>query len=101
MIKGIQRQMVELRTDRSQFFERAYFVLRDTASTVSDMGNIVEEANRIIAGTYDAGKKNTETDEDKRRTVTVRRRRRIALFVSGFLCGGGIAALFVFLVNAV
>ena len=48
MLKGIQRQMVEVRTEKSRLFERAYFVLRDVGATGDCEKNIVEEANRII-----------------------------------------------------
>ena len=88
MLKGIQRQMVEMKTDKSKFFERAYFVLREGGTSGDDKKNIVDEANKIIEGVC------AEPDtKEKRREKRKRRRRRILLFAFGFLCGAGAAVL--------
>ena len=86
MLKGIQRQMVEVRTDKSSLFERAYFVLRDEALQRTNSRNIVDEANKIISVALEnAGEKG------KRSSKNANGRRRLALFAVGFLCGLGLA----------
>ena len=89
MLKGIQRRMVEVRTDKSGLFETAYFVLRDQAHE-EDARNIVDEAYKIISRALE------DTDTRGRRARRRKGRRRAALFAAGFLCGAGVAvSLFV------
>ena len=86
MLKGIQRQMVEVRTDKSSLFERAYFVLRDEALQSANSRNIVDEAYKIISATLEnAGEKGKGPSKKSNG------RRRLALFAVGFLCGLGLA----------
>ena len=90
MLKGVQRQMVEMRTDKSELFERAYFVLRENGvlGDGKEKKSIVDEANRIIEGVIgDADAK------EKRRDKKRRGRRRAAVFIAGLLCGAGLAAV--------
>ena len=89
MLKGIQRRMVEVRTDKSGLFETAYFVLRDQARGEDDR-NIVDEAYRIISYALE------DADVKERRAEKKKRRRKFAIFSAGFLCGAGVAvSLFV------
>lgn len=46
MLKGLNRSVIVVRTDRKSRFEAVYFVLKK--GTVSDKGDIIKEANRII-----------------------------------------------------
>ena len=57
MLKGIQRRMVEVRTDKSSLFETAYFVLRDETAGKTSERNIVDEAYKIISGTLGSRKR--------------------------------------------
>ena len=86
MLKGIQRQMVEVRTDKSSLFEKAYFVLRDEALQSANSRNIVDEANKIISVAL-------ENADEKVKGLSKKAtgRRRLALFAVGFLCGLGLA----------
>ena len=86
MLKGIQRQMVEVRTDKSSLFEKAYFVLRDEALQKANGRNIVDEAYKIISDALE----NAE-EKGKRQSKKGKGRRRLALFAMGFLCGLGLA----------
>ena len=75
MIKGAQKKMIVVKTNESRLFEEAYFVLRRDAD--GGGGNMVEEADRIIASC--GGKKG------KRRLPSAR---EVAFAAIGFLCGG-------------
>ncbi len=48
MIKGCQKEMVVFETEKSRFFERAYFILRPQ-NEIAPCEDLVSEANRIIA----------------------------------------------------
>jgi len=49
MIKGVQRKMIVVKTDNSNVFETAYFVLRsDSDKSKSDAMDMLSEANRIV-----------------------------------------------------
>ena len=47
MLKGLNRSVIVVRTDRKSRFEAVYFVLKKGA--VSDKVDIIKEANRIIS----------------------------------------------------
>ncbi len=50
MIKGSRRQMIVIRTGDSRYFDEAYFVLRrDLKQPDPAQGDILREANRILA----------------------------------------------------
>ena len=84
MLKGIQRRMVEVRTDKSGLFETAYFVLRDQARGEDDR-NIVDEAYKIISCALGGA------DCKGKRARRKKGARRAALFAAGFLCGAGVS----------
>ena len=49
MIKGVQRKMIVVKTDNSNVFETAYFVLRsDSDRSKGDTVDMLSEANRIV-----------------------------------------------------
>ncbi len=77
MLKGIQKNMIWVRTPESALFESAYFVLRPKRSTLSpDDGEMVREANRLVF----------EGDRPGPRRQTAKRRARRS-FLFGLLCG--------------
>ena len=52
ILKGIQRRMIIVKTDRSDIFEVAYLVLRNGIGNDSDScEDMLAEANRIVNGT--------------------------------------------------
>ena len=61
MIKGVQRKMIVVKTDNSNVFETAYFVLRsDSDKSKSDAIDMLTEANRIVNEGNDAKKSKKE-----------------------------------------
>lgn len=46
MLKGINRSVLVVRTDRSSKFEAVYFVMKK--SVPFDRGDVLKEANRIV-----------------------------------------------------
>ena len=94
MVKGIQRQMVIVRTTESEIFETAYFVLRADARIKSSGKSIISEANSIVSAVCKDGA--LERKAKRRKTWG-----RALLFVGGALSGalacGGVMALVGFL----
>ena len=85
MLKGVQREMVMVRTTDSHLFEMAYFVLRAGVDKEAEGGSLVSEANRIVSDIcFDAKLKRTE----KRK----HRRKRIVLFLCGLAAGVAIGS---------
>lgn len=61
MIKGVQRKMIVVKTDNSNVFETAYFVLRsDSDKSKSDAIDMLTEANRIVNEGNDTKKSKKE-----------------------------------------
>ena len=57
MIKGVQRKMIVVKTDNSNVFESAYFILRsDSDKSKSGALDMLSEATRIV----------NESDESKK-----------------------------------
>ena len=85
MVRGINRQIVVVKTEGSSAFEAAYFIVRtDIATPVSSRSEMMNEANRIIAdNSFSKKRKNAE------------RRARIKNGLPFFLCGGLLGMLFV------
>ncbi len=86
MLKGIQKEMVMIRTTDSRFFETAYFVLRPASDRECDRNTLVAEANRIVNDV--CGEKRAKSSEVKRR-----RRKNILLFLSGSTAGAVLVIL--------
>ena len=64
MIKGIQRKMIIVKTDRSKIFETAYFVLRaDLDDGASEANDLLSEANRIV---NEGSEKKSKKDKKRR-----------------------------------
>ena len=86
MVKGIQRQMVIVRTTESEIFETAYFVLRADAKIKNGQKSIIDEANGIVSAMCADGLR------EKRARV----RRRVAmilLFSCGAIAGSSLCML--------
>ena len=90
MVKGIQRQMVMVRTAESELFEMAYFVLRADAPTKSNDKGIVSEANSIARAVC-------EESSRSRRKKRSRGGGRILSFFIGVLFGALVLAAFIVL----
>ena len=80
MVKGIQRQMVMVRTSESNLFEMAYFVLRTDSDKTTDPRNMIDEANSIVRSVCADG---SHSKKEKRH----KKGGRIALFVAGMIFG--------------
>ena len=66
MIRGIQRQMIMVKTDKSSIFESACFLLRhDLTEPSANSSDMICEANRIIEENY-SSKKGKRTPKSKR-----------------------------------
>ena len=88
MIKGVQRKMIVVKTDNSNVFETAYFVLRsDSDKEKNDALNMLEEANRIV---------NEGNEEKKSKKEKKKRYGRFAafcIFWLGAIFGGSAAII--------
>ncbi len=91
MVKGIQKQMIMVRTEESSLFEAAYFILRDSVEerTGSD---IVAEATKLVTAA-DRG-----TVKKKRSRVSLYHPRLLFLAL-GALLGITLALLALFLIR--
>ena len=82
MIKGSRRQVIVVRTDRSRYFDEAYFVLRrGEVAARGNHGDILREANRILE------------DSEPERGGVQRRRMPLLFFAVGLICGAVAAAI--------
>ena len=86
MLKGCQREMIVVHTQKSKVFEHAYFVLRRECRTLPQ-GDLLSEANRLVQAVT---------------TGSVNRKRamgRRGAFLLGVLLGalGGIGIFLLFL----
>ncbi len=87
MIRGIQRQMIMVKTDKSSIFESACFLLRtDIAEKETDREDMLKEANRIIDENYSHNNR-------KRCRRGKRIREGIPPFFLGSLCGSALFGL--------
>ena len=77
MIKGINRQMIEVAHTGSPYFERAYFIVRDSAAPPDDATREAE-AHAVLT--------RAESYAGLRRQRAFRRLKRAA---AGILCAGG------------
>ena len=80
MVKGIQREMVIVRTQESELFEMAYFILRADTQRKSGQKSIISEANSIVSAVCADG---LRSKKEKRRNIYM----RSMLFLAGALCG--------------
>ena len=88
MIKGAQKQMIVVRTNKSPYFDEAYFVLRREIRSQKHIQNdILAEANRIL-------EENTPPSRPSKK-----RKKHILLgFLAGIFCGGGLVGLLFLLI---
>lgn len=81
MIRGVQRKIIVIKGDKSSVFENVYFLLRNDISDANRSdGDILREANKIIAQNYSDKKRKKY---EKRKKI----RRGLAIFLSGLLLG--------------
>lgn len=84
MIKGVQRKMIVVKTDKSNVFETAYFVLRsDAGKEDREARDMLSEANRIV---------NESTEKKRPRERKNKRFGRFAafcFFLLGIIFGTG------------
>ena len=92
MVKGIQRQMVMVRTSDSEIFELAYFVLRADIEQKSSSKSIMTEANSIVSSVCSDGVR-------EKREKRMRKIGRALLFCAGALCGALVLLVLVALGN--
>ena len=86
MLRGIQKNMIQIQTPKSRQFEAAYFILRASASAPKgSSGEMLQEANRILAESDLLSHK-----EGKRGR---RLRDRLYPFCCGVLTGASLIAL--------
>ena len=71
MVKGIQRQMIMVRTPESEMFEMAYLVLRDIGRAEECEQSMIDEANSIVSSLFGDGayKKRERRRQKRKRTV--------------------------------
>lgn len=80
MVKGIQRQMIIVRTSESELFEVAYFVLRADAKIKNGEKSIISEANSIVSAMC-------EDASQKKRKKMKKICARLVLFCAGAVFG--------------
>ena len=84
MIKGVQRKMVVVKTDNSNVFETAYFVLRsDAERSRCESADLLGEANRII------NQGNEEKTKRKEKKKRFGRFAAFCIFLLGVIFGSG------------
>lgn len=86
MIKGAQRRMVIIKTEQSELFEQAYFVVRRDAAV--ERFDMVEEANRIIDSCGVNKKRCRDTRQIKKRIILA-----ACCFVTGGASGAAIMGI--------
>ncbi|MBQ3099784.1 MAG: hypothetical protein IJC50_02225 [Clostridia bacterium] len=90
--KGTQKKMIMLKNTGSEYFEEAYFIMKDEAATASKQcrseNDMIKEANRIISETFTSN--GCSARETKQRFVNSKR----FWYVAGLLCGTAAATLF-------
>ena len=64
MIRGIQKEMIMLKTDKSSIFEVVYFLLRSDIPKPSE-NDILREANKIVEESYSHKKRRLDERKNK------------------------------------
>ncbi len=57
MIKGCQKRVIQIKSPKSEIFEEAYFILKDTEKDEPAEFDIVREAERLLAESEQQGKR--------------------------------------------
>ena len=81
MIRGLQKQMIQLKTPNSQYFEVVLFVLRPRLARQKESeGEMLREAQKILA----------ESSSIRRPAAApaLTKKQKRSLFFLGALCGG-------------
>lgn len=84
MIRGLQKQIIQLSTPKSQYFEVVFFVLRPMiGSSKESEADMVREAQRILAEGTPRGKKTVKASEKR----PIPKKQKLSLFFFGLFCG--------------
>lgn len=87
MIRGIQRQMIMVKTDKSSIFESACFLLRtDIPHRETNSADMLREANRIIEENYSHKHRKKEHREKRIKDAA-------PPFLLGAVCGSALFGL--------
>lgn len=90
--KGTQKKMIMLKNTGSEYFEEAYFIIKDEGTRTSKgtccENDMIKEANRIISETFSSDK--SFNKETKRGFINSKR----FWYVSGLLCGAAVSVIF-------
>ena len=96
MIKGVQRKMIVVKTDSSNLFETAYFVLRSDADKARDETlDLLGEATRLV---------NQDCDDKKKRKEKKKRFGRFAafcIFLLGVIFGAGSSIITFYIIDLI
>lgn len=87
MLRGIQKNMIQVQTPKSRYFETAYFILRadtPTSTSKSASNEMLTEANRILAESNLLSRKDTGKSH--------RLRGRLYPYFCGVLTGASLVA---------
>lgn len=79
MVRGIQKEMIMLKTDKGSIFEAVYFLLRSDIPKPSE-NDILKEANKIVEENQSHKKRKRDERKNKLRCG-------IPFFIFGTLCG--------------
>ena len=88
MLRGIQKNMIQVQTPKSRYFETAYFIVRagtPSPSSKSASGEMLTEANRILAESNLLSRR----DSGKKRRL----REKLYPYCCGVLTGASLVAL--------
>ncbi len=79
MIRGLQKQMIQLVTPKSKYFEVVFFVLRPSVSRTKESDvEMIRAAQKILL----------ESTPRKKKEPLGAGKQRAAFFFCGLLCGG-------------
>ena len=86
MIKGVQKQIVQVQIPNNRYFESAYFILRpDLKDRCATQTEMTREANRILC--------ESELLGGRRRSGRSRTEKWLFPFLGGVLAGGAAVSL--------
>ena len=82
MLKGIQKRIIVIKTQKDSCFESAFFIIRSEKERNCDENAIITEAQRIIADGERARKKKNKRSAGKRAVAAI-----ILALACGMVCG--------------
>lgn len=97
MIRGLQKQMIQLATPKSKHFEVVFFVLRSgLVRTKESEGEMVREAQKILSESLPPKKIKEKAGEKH----AVPKRQKLAFFFFGIFCGSLLSTVLIALLAA-